>query len=191
MAREKVLCGKEEIIRVAVGIVDKEGMEAVSVRRIAKELGVSSMTIYNYVENLSDVKKRVLISGFDRMYGCIYEALNALPAVQGRLELCRATALEVFRFARNNPEMFKYMFTDGRQAFHADAEVRPFYAFFSKFMKRGKSSKGDWRSGEKSCKLFETLVFYLSYQSCTGVSVCSEEEFLGYMDFYLEGCMSE
>lgn len=58
-------------------------------------------------------------------------------------------------------------------------------------MKRGKSSKGDWRSGEKSCKLFETLVFYLSYQSCTGVSVCSEEEFLGYMDFYLEGCMSE
>lgn len=48
--------GKEEIIRVAVGIVDKEGMEAVSVRRIAKELGVSSMTIYNYVENLSDVK---------------------------------------------------------------------------------------------------------------------------------------
>lgn len=50
MAREKVLCGKEEIIRVAVGIVDKEGMEAVSVRRIAKELGVSSMTIYNYVE---------------------------------------------------------------------------------------------------------------------------------------------
>ena len=97
----------------------------------------------------------------------------------------------MFRFARNNPEMFKYMFTDGRQAFHADAEVRPFYAFFSKFMKRGKSSKGDWRSGEKSCKLFETLVFYLSYQSCTGVSVCSEEEFLGYMDFYLEGCMSE
>ena len=50
MAREKVLCGKEEIIRVAVSIVDKEGMEAVSVRRIAKELGVSSMTIYNYVE---------------------------------------------------------------------------------------------------------------------------------------------
>ena len=68
MAREKVLCGKEEIIRVAVGIVDKEGMEAVSVRRIAKELGVSSMTIYNYVENLSDVKKRVLISGCARIY---------------------------------------------------------------------------------------------------------------------------
>ena len=45
MAREKVLCGKEEIIRVAVGIVDKEGMEPVSVRRIAKELGVSYATI--------------------------------------------------------------------------------------------------------------------------------------------------
>ena len=67
MSREKVLCGKEEIFRVAIGIVDSDGMEALSVRNIAKELGVSPMTIYNYVENLNDIKKRVLINGFDRM----------------------------------------------------------------------------------------------------------------------------
>jgi AcrR family transcriptional regulator len=78
MAREKVLCGKEEIVRVAVGIVDREGMEALSVRRIAKELGVSSMTIYNYVENLQDIKKEVLINGFDRLYERIYLELNSL-----------------------------------------------------------------------------------------------------------------
>ena len=32
MAREKVLCGKEEIIRAAVRIVESEGMEALSAR---------------------------------------------------------------------------------------------------------------------------------------------------------------
>lgn len=90
MSREKVLCGKGEIIQVAVGIVDREGMEAVSIRRIAKELGVSSMTIYNYVENLQDVKKYVLISGFDRMYSRIFEALNASPGVGGSAGVCRA-----------------------------------------------------------------------------------------------------
>ena len=69
MPREKVLCGKEEIIRVAVGIVDAEGVEALSARRIAKELGVSPMTLYNYVENLEEIEKLVLTSGFDRLYG--------------------------------------------------------------------------------------------------------------------------
>ena len=59
MSREKILCGKEDIFRVAIGMVDREGIEALSVRSIAKELGVSPMTIYNYVENLKDIKKRV------------------------------------------------------------------------------------------------------------------------------------
>lgn len=45
MAREKVLCGKEEIIRAAVRIMDSEGLEALSARRISSELGVSAMTI--------------------------------------------------------------------------------------------------------------------------------------------------
>ena len=41
MSREKILCGKEDIFRVAIGMVDREGIEALSVRSIAKELGVS------------------------------------------------------------------------------------------------------------------------------------------------------
>lgn len=71
MAREKVLCGKEEIIRAAVRIVDSEGMEALSARRISKELGVSAMTIYNYVENLAEVKNmcfRTVLTGFTTVY---------------------------------------------------------------------------------------------------------------------------
>ena len=56
MSRERSLCGKEEIIRVAVDIVDQEGIGAVSARRIAKELNVSSMTIYNHVKNSTTSK---------------------------------------------------------------------------------------------------------------------------------------
>ena len=76
MAREKVLFGKEEIIRAAVRIMDSEGLEALSARRISSELGVSAMTIYNYVENLKEVKKYVLSDGFDRLYDCIYKSLK-------------------------------------------------------------------------------------------------------------------
>ena len=189
MSREKVLCGKGEIIQVAVGIVDREGMEAVSIRRIAKELGVSSMTIYNYVENLQDVKKYVLISGFDRMYSRIFEALNASPGVGGSAGVCRAVALEVFRFADKNRGMFTYMYSDGRLLFHQDAEVRPFYDFFAKCIKRGRRSRDEWMANERCFRLFETLVFTMADQHCTGVKSQTEDEFLEYVDFYLDHCM--
>lgn len=191
MSREKVLCGKGEIIQVAVGIVDREGMEAVSIRRIAKELGVSSMTIYNYVENLQDVKKRVLISGFDRMYSRIYEALNVAPDVSGSAGVCRAIAMEAFRFADRNPGMFTFMYSDGRLLFHQDAEVRPFYDFFAKFIKRGRRSREEWMANERCYRLFETLVFTMAYQHCTGVKPMSEEEYTQYVDFYLCHCMPD
>ena len=67
MAREKVLCGKEEIIRVAVGIVDKEGMEAVSVRRIwdFKSLpAFGTQRIFKYSFGTSRLKKSSKIKGF-------------------------------------------------------------------------------------------------------------------------------
>ena len=101
MAREKVLCGKEEIIRAAVRIVDSEGMEALSARRISKELGVSAMTIYNYVENLAEVKKYVLSDGFDRLYDSIYHALNELRGQVDKVKFCKTIAMreqEYFHF---------------------------------------------------------------------------------------------
>ena len=94
MAREKVLCGKEEIIRAAVRIVDSEGMEALSARRISKELGVSAMTIYNYVENLAEVKKYVLSDGFDRLYDSIYHALNELRGQVDKVKFCKVNVDE-------------------------------------------------------------------------------------------------
>ena len=63
MPREKILCGKEEIFRVAINIVDRDGIEGLSVRSIAKDLSVSPMTIYNYVDNLQSIKNRSLLRG--------------------------------------------------------------------------------------------------------------------------------
>lgn len=39
----------EKILRVAIGVADGEGLGALSMRRLAKELGVSTMSLYTYV----------------------------------------------------------------------------------------------------------------------------------------------
>jgi AcrR family transcriptional regulator len=42
---------RERILRAAVGIMDTEGLEAVTMRRLGRELGVEAMSLYNHVED--------------------------------------------------------------------------------------------------------------------------------------------
>jgi AcrR family transcriptional regulator len=42
---------RERILRAAVEIMDAEGIEAVTMRRIGRELGVEAMSLYNHVED--------------------------------------------------------------------------------------------------------------------------------------------
>ena len=186
MSRERSLCGKEEIIRVAMDIVDGEGMEALSARRIAKELGVSSMTIYNYVKNLNDVKKRVLIAGFDRLYSSVYQSLSGLEQPVSRRTMCRTMALEVFRFAQANRSIFSFMFFDGRNLFHEDAEVRPFYAFMTRFVSRPRGYIAGWQPDDMPYNLLETIITTISYQCAEGVIKLSEQAFMDHVNFYIE-----
>lgn len=190
MPREKVLCGKEEIIRVAVGIVDAEGVEALTARRIAKELGVSPMTLYNYVENLEEIEKLVLTSGFDRLYGSIYQALNSLEAPVDKFTFCKTLAKQVFKFALENRHIFSFIQTDGRRKFSEDAEIRPFYNFISKLTKRAKATQKDYAANEKCYSLLDVMVFSISYQCAIGIINMTESEYDELIDFFLRKCLT-
>lgn len=45
----------ERIVRAAIGVADAEGLEALSMRRIAEELDVSAMSIYTYVPGKAEL----------------------------------------------------------------------------------------------------------------------------------------
>lgn len=55
MSTEKTRLSREKIAVVALAIADKEGFEAVSMRRIAKELTVGTMSLYHYVKTKDDL----------------------------------------------------------------------------------------------------------------------------------------
>lgn len=46
---------REQIAAAALAIADAEGFEAVSMRRVAAELGAGTMTLYHYVRNKDDL----------------------------------------------------------------------------------------------------------------------------------------
>jgi AcrR family transcriptional regulator len=59
---------RDRIFRAALRIMDAEGLEAVTMRRIGKELGVEAMSLYNHVEDKEAILDGILetvMSEFD------------------------------------------------------------------------------------------------------------------------------
>ncbi len=46
---------KERVLRAAIALADADGLEALSMRRLAKELGVEAMSLYNHVANKDEI----------------------------------------------------------------------------------------------------------------------------------------
>ncbi len=56
---------RDRLCKVALEIFVEEGLEALTMRKLAKELGVSAMTPYNYFEDRHEILQEIL----DRAYG--------------------------------------------------------------------------------------------------------------------------
>jgi AcrR family transcriptional regulator len=51
---------RERVLRAAVALADQEGIQALSMRRLARELGVEAMSLYNHVANKDDLLEGML-----------------------------------------------------------------------------------------------------------------------------------
>jgi TetR/AcrR family transcriptional regulator, tetracycline repressor protein len=62
---KRAALSRERILRCALGIVDRYGLEAISMRRVGEELGVEAMSLYNHVAN----KAAILDGIFETILG--------------------------------------------------------------------------------------------------------------------------
>jgi TetR/AcrR family tetracycline transcriptional repressor len=91
---------RERIIRAALRIMDEEGLEAVTMRRIGHELGVEAMSLYNHVED-----KEEILDG-------ICEAVLTefrIPLADGWAEGARLAAHEYRRMLLAHPTVITLM----------------------------------------------------------------------------------
>jgi AcrR family transcriptional regulator len=51
---------RERVLHAALGLADQAGIEALSMRRLAQELGVEAMSLYNYVKGKDDILDGIL-----------------------------------------------------------------------------------------------------------------------------------
>src|SRR5437867_110737 len=58
--REKL--SRERVIEAALHVLDEEGLDAVTMRRIGRELGVEAMSLYNHVRDKEDLMDGICTS---------------------------------------------------------------------------------------------------------------------------------
>ena len=56
----RVPLNRERVLRAAVAIADREGIEALSMRRLGRELGVEAMSLYNHVGGKEDLEHGIV-----------------------------------------------------------------------------------------------------------------------------------
>jgi AcrR family transcriptional regulator len=62
------------VVEVAAGIADAEGLDAVTLARVAGELGVRSPSLYNHVDSRSDLLRAIAVLGVRELTAALREA---------------------------------------------------------------------------------------------------------------------
>jgi AcrR family transcriptional regulator len=66
-ARRRSRLSRDRVLRAAVELADQGGIESLSMRRLAKELSVEAMSLYNHVANKGDLVDGMVDAVFDEI----------------------------------------------------------------------------------------------------------------------------
>ena len=88
--------GRERIVEAAMRVADHEGLAALSMRRVATELGVATMSLYRHVPGKDELLRLMT----DRVFG--EQPLAAAPAPDWRTGLEEVSRLQ-WRIYRSHP----------------------------------------------------------------------------------------
>lgn len=86
---------RERVLRAAIDLADAGGIESLSMRRLAQELGVEAMSLYHHVSNKSDI-----LSGIADMVVEEYELPEPSPDWKASI---RRTAISAYRVLLRHP----------------------------------------------------------------------------------------
>jgi len=109
---------KSELLRVAGDLLEKEGVDALSLRRVAAAAGVSHMAPYRHFDKKDALLAAVAVTGFRDLVAAIDDAVSKEET--GPLK-SRAIGMAYVGFACERPALYRLMFGPR----YADPEAFP------------------------------------------------------------------
>lgn len=112
---------EQRIVAAARAIAEREGWEAVTVRRLAEEIEYSQPVLYSHFENRTAIVAAVAVEGF-REIGEVLRA--AADKAGGPAEAVDAVARAYLDFALGHPALYEAMFVLPTDLRFAEADTR-------------------------------------------------------------------
>ena len=100
---------RKALIEAGLAIVDREGIEAVSLRAVARRASVSHSAPYHHFAHKAELLAAIAAAGFDRMVAVIGQVASEIP-MRSSLDRLRAVGTGYLRFALAQPGVFRLMF---------------------------------------------------------------------------------
>lgn len=103
---------RTRIVEAARDILSEKGLDALSMRAIARRVDYSAAALYLYFQDKDDLIREVVRSGFQRLRECTREALDRAEAggPLAPVESYAATGRAYARFALENTAYFRVIF---------------------------------------------------------------------------------
>ena len=113
---------ESRIITAAREIAEREGWDAVTVRRLADEIEYSQPVLYSHFENRDAIVAAVAVQGFQEITVDLREAASGSTGEQNALE---NVGMAYLGFALRHPALYEAMFILPTDLRFAQAETRP------------------------------------------------------------------
>ncbi|MEM9345255.1 MAG: WHG domain-containing protein [Planctomycetota bacterium] len=98
---------RDLIVRVAFDMLQDDGEEAVTIRRIASAIGVGAMTLYTYVDGLEDLHRQIIAKGFEIIH---HNCSTACESEGKQDHSWMPGARSYVKFAIEHPNLYHLMF---------------------------------------------------------------------------------
>jgi AcrR family transcriptional regulator len=100
----------ERLVEVALKLLESEDVESLTLRRVAREAGVSHGAPLRHFSGLADLRAEVAARGFRILSDAIDQASRSLPAGTGATTRLRAAGVAYVEAAIARPALFALMF---------------------------------------------------------------------------------
>jgi TetR/AcrR family transcriptional regulator, tetracycline repressor protein len=107
---------RERVVEAATRVMDEEGLDAVSMRRVAREVGVEAMSLYHHVEDKEDL--------LDGICEHVMAQFDFPEPVEDWAENCRRGARAWRRLLQAHPAVMR-LFAEQRGPIRSIDSVRP------------------------------------------------------------------
>jgi AcrR family transcriptional regulator len=112
---------EDRIVAAARAIAEGEGWDAVTIRRLAKEIEYSQPVLYSHFENRDAIVAAVAVEGFRELTAVLRAAVDG---AHDRRDVLTDVAMAYFAFAHSRPSLYQAMFILPTQLRFAEADTR-------------------------------------------------------------------